>query len=143
MWNFVLSGSLYLIGVAVILVLRPSTMFTPDGNWKEFGIGKRQDKYTSFPFWLFCIVWALLSYGLILAVQNVMPAVNFRTPVNTTAASTSVYNNSKVKNKPTAIEFEEGSDTTDLPKGYYMLNRKASKLAGVPKYVYLGPEMPN
>ena len=141
MWTFVLSGSLYLIGVAVVLVLRPSTMFTPDGNWKEFGIGKRQDKYTPFPFWLFCIVWALLSYGFILALQNVIPSLHFRSPVNM-ASKESVYNTPKVKNKATAIEFEEGSDTTDLPKGYYMLNRKASKLAGVPKYVYLGPEMP-
>jgi hypothetical protein len=144
MWTFVLSGSLYLIGVAVVLVLRPSTMFTPDGNWKEFGIGKRQDKYTPFPFWLFCIVWALLSYGLILAIQNLVPNLHFRSPANMAVPSnSSVYNTPKVKNKPSAIEFEEGSDTTDLPKGYYMLNRKASKLAGVPKYVYLGPEMPN
>jgi len=31
----------------------------------------------------------------------------------------------------------------ELPKGYYVLNNKATKLSGVPKYVYLGEENPN
>jgi hypothetical protein len=39
-------------------------------------------------------------------------------------------------------EFTGETMQSDLPKGYYILNRKASKLAGVPKYVYLGQEEP-
>ena len=34
------------------------------------------------------------------------------------------------------------SKPVELPKGYYVLNNKATRLAGVPKYVYLGEEMP-
>ena len=137
MLTFILSGILYLTGVAIILVVRPSTMFTPEGDWKEFGIGKRQDKYTAFPFWLFCLVWALVSYGLVISAQAITGTLTQKSIFRTNTPNTPPVNQSK------AIEFEEGTDTRELPKGYYMLNRKAFKLAGVPKYVYLGPEMPS
>ena len=41
-------------------------MFHMDGRWKEFGTGS--DDKTIFPFWLFCIVWAVVSYGIIASV---------------------------------------------------------------------------
>jgi hypothetical protein len=34
----------------------------------------------------------------------------------------------------------DSGEAVELPKGYYVLNKKATKLSGVPKYVYLGPE---
>jgi hypothetical protein len=130
MWTFVLSGSLYLAGIAVILLVRPSTMFAPDGSWKEFGIGKRQDKYTPFPFWLFCLVWALVSYGFVLSVQALMGTLpTVKTP-KANVFSTMTY-----------VE-EEVPKPQSLPKGYYVLNKKASKLSGTPKYIYLGESPP-
>ena len=66
MWIFIVAGALYLIGVGVVLVLRPSFMFTPDGAWKEFGIGKNDERYTPCPFWLFCLTWAAISYILVI-----------------------------------------------------------------------------
>ena len=66
MWIFIVAGALYLIGVGVVLVLRPSFMFTPDGAWKEFGIGKNDERYTPCPFWLFCLSWAAISYILVI-----------------------------------------------------------------------------
>jgi hypothetical protein len=68
MWIFIISGILYLVGIAIVLILKPSYMFTPDGHWKEFGIGQREDRYTPFPFWLFCLVWALVAYFLVLFI---------------------------------------------------------------------------
>jgi hypothetical protein len=115
MLTFIISGVVYLVGVAIILVIRPSYMFTPDGNWKEFGIGKSEDRYTPFPFWLFCIVWALVSYVLVISL----------TP-----------SSQKMADKP----MYDSGEAVELPKGYYVLNKKATKLSGVPKYVYLGPE---
>lgn len=56
------STLLYLIGVAAGLYLRPALMFRPDGTWKEFGLADQDS--TVFPFWLFCIVWALASFLL-------------------------------------------------------------------------------
>ena len=133
MWTFIVAGAVYLIGVGVILVIRPSFMFTPVGDWKEFGIGQREDRYTPFPFWLFCLVWALVAYFLVLMV---MTATGFD-EVRASVASR--------KNRPTLNSVDEG-ETVDLeqpqklPKGYYVLNKKASRMAGVPKYVYLGEE---
>jgi hypothetical protein len=42
------------------------------------------------------------------------------------------------------LQFDDELDApSDLPKGYYVLNKKATKLSGVPKYVYLGSEEPS
>jgi hypothetical protein len=122
MWAFLIAGIVYLIGIAVLLAIRPSYMFTPDGLWKEFGIEKG-DEYTMCPFWLFCIVWALVSYFLVIAVYKEdgdlpLPIIN---------------------NRRAELDM---SKPVELPKGYYVLNNKATRLAGVPKYVYLGEEAP-
>jgi hypothetical protein len=126
MLPFIISGVVYLVGVGIVLVVRPSFMFTPDGGWKEFGIGKNEDHYTPFPFWLFCIVMALVTYVIVVML---VPA-------------SSSFNNSRNRNTNVRANpvFDE---PVELPKGYYVLNKKATKLAGVPKYVYLGAEEPN
>jgi len=108
-----------LVGVAAILVIRPSYMFTPDGLWKEFGIEKGNE-YTLCPFWLFCILWACVSYFLALTLSP-------------EALASRESNTSPV----------DMSNPVQLPKGYYVLNNKATRLAGVPKYVYLGEENPH
>jgi hypothetical protein len=125
MWTFLVAGIVYLFGIAIVLLIRPSYMFTPDGMWKEFGIEKG-DEYTLCPFWLFCIVWAFLSYTLVAMLEGVGK--------NGGSSGNSYENNAGV-NHP--------SGPVELPKGYYVLNNKASRLAGVPKYVYLGEENPN
>lgn len=113
MWSFLVAGIVYLFGVAVVLMIRPSYMFTPDGLWKEFGIEKG-DEYTLCPFWLFCLVWAFISYMAVVLLEG------------------------KGQDQGEAV-----TGPVELPKGYYVLNSKASRLAGVPKYVYLGEENPN
>ena len=139
MWVFVIAGAIYLMGVGVILVLRPSFMFTPDGDWKEFGIGEREDRYTPFPFWLFCLVWALVAYFVVLVSLN---SIGFDKAVVTNTSVSVRKNSNRVSN---AVAIDEGEvvdleQPQKLPKGYYVLNKKATRLAGVPKYVYLGEE---
>jgi hypothetical protein len=126
MWAFLIAGIVYLIGISIVLAIRPSYMFTPDGLWKEFGIEKG-DEYTLCPFWLFCIVWAIVSYFLVITVYKEdadIPAMNIR-------------NNSRQNT------LGDMTQPVELPKGYYVLNNKATRLAGVPKYVYLGEEAPD
>lgn len=148
MWTFIFAGLLYLTGVAVILVLKPSFMFTPDGVWKEFGIGKNEARYTPFTFWLFCLVWALVSYLLVLLIS---PLFERRETLPTFINSRRNKRNVRFENDSDLVFEDElmpeqpgqpgqSVQESSLPKGYYVLNRKASKLAGVPKYVYLGEE---
>jgi hypothetical protein len=147
MWTFIIAGAVYLIGVGVVLVLRPAFMFTPDGTWKEFGIGQRDDRYTPFPFWLFCLTWALLSYVLVLLLKpyfsipesSEVPVVNTNRKTNNRRRAPSLppEDLEEVWDEPSAEKAVE------LPKGYYVLNKKATKLSGVPKYVYLGPQEPS
>jgi hypothetical protein len=130
MWTFLYSGILYLSGVALILFLRPSMMFTPDGQWKEFGIGQNREKYSPFPFWMFCLVWAIVSYTIVLFITSF------------SSKSKNVNSVSVKRNMNTAslIQDEDGEELFELPKGYYVLNKKASKIAGVPKYVFIGQQ---
>lgn len=64
-----MSTVFYLLGVAAVLYLRPAVMFHADGRWKEFGV--RDPNATMTPFWLFCVVWALVSF---LVGQVLFPA---------------------------------------------------------------------
>ena len=143
MLTFIVAGALYLVGVAVVLVLKPSFMFTPDGNWKEFGIGQSEARYTTFPFWLFCLVWAVLSYIIVLMVLPLMYDED-NEPVYTNSKprknNSSVRNNKKLVEESDLMFDDEVEEAPVLRKGYYVLNKKASRLAGTPKYVFIAEE---
>ena len=121
-----LSGLLYLLGVAIVLSLKPSFMFTSDGAWKEFGIGRDPEKYTVFPFWLFAVSWAVLSFFTIqlLATLGVLPGVEW-----TRIESVPKESGNSRSRKPA---------TPELKPGYYMLNTEGTAAEGVPKYIYIG-----
>jgi len=125
----IFSGVLYLVGVATVLMLRPALLFTPDGVWKEFGIGRNPETHTWMPFWLFCIVWAVLSYLIVvlLADWGILPGlwvshVEVETPAGRSRGPSTVAKGPK--------------------PGYYMLNTEGTGIEGIPKYVYLGPAAP-
>jgi hypothetical protein len=60
---------LYSVGLAIVLHLRPALMFHANGTWKEFGYQRStESRYTIFPFWLFAVVWAFVSYAVASAV---------------------------------------------------------------------------
>ena len=108
------SGLLYLIGISTVLIMKPNLMFAKDGSWKEFGL-YNSEKHTWFPVWLFCIVWAIVSYGI----------VKF-----TIGAS-------EPEEVPT-----RNMGKKNLKPGYYVLNQNALESEGVPRYVYIGEEPP-
>jgi hypothetical protein len=145
MWTFIFAGVLYLTGVAVVLVIRPAFMFDASGNWLEFGIGKPADKFTPFPFWMFCLAWALVSYAIVLIVckfafpGSMSPVAMPSLPPLAVGPAGSVQTL-----EPTPLSHAAAAvhAAVELPKGYYVLNRKATKLSGTPKYVYLGTEEP-
>jgi hypothetical protein len=137
------SGLLYLIGISTILILKPEVMFTKDGDWKEFGLGRNKDKYTWMPFWLFAILWAILSYLLILLIASSTGIGGV-----TNNADLSVRNEviepehistkgmaNSIKQKPHSVE--------EMKRGYYLLDVNETAKKGMPKYIYLGPEPPN
>jgi len=142
------AGLLYLIGVSVILALKPTLMFSKDGAWKEFGIGRSRERYTWLPFWLFSVMWAILAYLIVLTIATHtgwgLPAATVEsvTPKNTTLrvpnTSMEPENLSQKAMKPPVRSVP--SDT--MKKGYYILDSNETMKRGVPKYIYLGPEAP-
>jgi hypothetical protein len=133
------SGLLYLAGVAIVLILQPSIMFTEEGIWKEFGIGRNQNTHTWLPFWLFAMVWAILSYiiVLILAGEGSLPGT-----ATATIAAPSPQAQPNLTMQSFELPKQRGKRSNSLIPGYYILNREASEIQGTPKYIYLGPEPP-
>ena len=93
-------------------------MFTEEGHWKEFGIGRDERYYTWMPFWLFAIMWAIISYVIVSTVFGSAEGVSMN--VNESLPVTSV----------------------EMKPGYYVLDAEATAKKGIPKYIYLGPEAP-
>lgn len=141
MWLFLIAGVVYLVGVAVILYIRPASMFTPEGAWKEFGIGQREDRYTPFPFWMFCLVWAILSYVAVISLAPVISGIQMSGKELGDDVLEGAEDTAYEVFAPMRSAGRNNSPKT-LPKGYYVLNKKATKLSGMPKYVYLGAEEP-
>lgn len=113
---------IYILGVASVLYVRPTSMFRNDGKaWKEFGLSNKS-AYTVFPFWLFTILWAILSYtfatmGLIfLTSRTFLPTRSF----------------------PDVSALAPSPSPGPAP-GYYVLQPQSY---GPPKYVYYGPQPP-
>jgi hypothetical protein len=146
MLTFIVAGALYLVGVAVVLVIKPSFMFTPDGNWKEFGIGQSEARYTTFPFWLFCLIWAVLSYIIVLMLLPLIydednePVYTNSKPRKNGNNTNNSSRNKKLIEESDLVFDDEVEEAPVLRKGYYVLNKKASRLAGSPKYIYMGEE---
>ena len=144
------SGLLYLAGVSVILYFKPEIMFNQDGEWKEFGLGRNSERYTWLPFWLFTILWAIVSYLIVMTlcatpsspsslfspnengeVDDLPIPTEDLEPKNVSLKSLS----SSIKKKP----VNQG----EMKKGYYLLDANETARLGIPKYIYLGPEAPN
>ena len=136
------SGLLYLAGVAIVLILQPSIMFTEEGVWKEFGIGRNPKTHTWLPFWLFAVIWAILSYIIVL-----MLAGTGSLPGTTTHEPEQMWHqqsqpNLTMQNFDTSKSRMKGKRSNSLIPGYYILNRELTESQGTPKYIYLGPEPP-
>jgi hypothetical protein len=141
-----LALGLYIIGVALVLYIRPNSMFY-EGGWKEFGLANT-NSYTVFPFWMFTLVWAVLSYAFAtLAMMffasstlHTMPAVESDSPV---AKPISRAAPAAKAPKPPKMPKPAAPATASSPTspGYYVLDTPVS--GGPPRYVYYGPEPPS
>lgn len=143
------SGLLYLIGISIVLIQKPELMFAKDGTWKEFGLGRNKNKYTWLPFWLFAIMWAIISYIIVLSIASStglggvsnnadIPVQNeYIEPENVSMKSMvpASLNTNGIKKKP--------NTANDMKPGYYILDTNETMKKGIPKYIYLGPEAPN
>lgn len=145
MLRLLVAGVVYLVIIAIVLTTRPALMFDEEGSWKEFGIGRNPKTHTWMPFWLFAIGSALLSYIVTIILFSLFKVSSGLEPASKKAGF----------KEPQIDEIVEVDETdfvrspvrsrrlrgvpTELPDGYYMLNREATEaLGGVPKYVYLG-----
>jgi hypothetical protein len=142
------SGLLYLSGIALILWFRPQLMFHENGTWKEFGIG-RGDKYTWLPFWLFAITWAMMSYIIILTISGIgsvkrvqemqemqeMQEIHGAQPFDIRPKRLRV-------SRPAPAPAPAPAQRQELLPGYYMLNTPSINERGVPRYVFIGEQLP-
>ncbi len=121
---FLAAGLLYLVCIAVILLVKPSFMFREDGSWKEFGIGRDPKDYTFMPFWLYCILSAMVSYIVTLFLFRI-GGVPSKVAMNT---------ETNVSTKP---KLRRGST---MPEGYYVLS-KPPAAGQPPTYIYIGEDV--
>ena len=138
------SGLLYLLGISIILTFKPDVMFTKEGNWKEFGLGRSKSRYTWMPFWLFAIVWAILSYLFVLVVASHtgLGGVTHNTEISV-SKDTIEPENVSTKSMSPVLPRKKPTTMGDMKKGYYILDTTETIKKGIPKYIYLGPEAPN
>jgi hypothetical protein len=125
-------------------------MFASDGKWKEFGLGRNKTTHTWLPFWLFAIIWAILSYILVLLIAgtNILPGVEVENDISVVQETIQPKNVSKNNIIQSAVSLKNSikkSTNPDLAMkpGYYILDTQETMKTGIPKYIYLGPEAPN
>lgn len=144
-----LALAFYIVGVALVLYIRPNSMFY-EGGWKEFGLANT-NSYTVFPFWMFTLVWAVMSYAFAtLAMMffasstlHTMSPAESESPVAkpiSRAVQPKVPKPAKMP-KPAAAAAPAAPAASPTSPGYYVLDTPAS--GGPPRYVYYGPEPPS
>jgi hypothetical protein len=150
---------IYIVGVAVILFVRPKGMFRPGGTWKEFGLST-EGNYTVFPFWMFSLVWAVVSF----AIANMFQIFFASTAIQSLTSFGDVTPNSNISNiiQPISavaqnagpVALPQVVTNTSIPTlaapptntrlpGYYVLESALRGLSEQPRYVYWGPEPPS
>lgn len=131
---------IYIVGVALVLFIRPALMFhAENGSWKEFGLG-RSGYYTLFPFWMFTLVWAFVSYAL-----ATLGGIFFGTtalnslPMNMSVNVAKPISSMEVPALPTTVMNAPSAAAGTTP-GYYVLESAAST---APRYIYYGTSPPS
>jgi len=142
------AGLLYLTGISAILILKPELMFAKDSSWKEFGLGRNKQKYTWMPFWLFAILWSIISYIIVLVIASNTGlggvSNNIDVPVqNNSIEPENVSMKAMSPVLPDNMSRKKPSSSNEMKPGYYILDTNETAKRGVPKYIFLGPEAPN
>jgi hypothetical protein len=135
---------IYIAGVALVLFLRPTLMFrSASGAWKEFGLGRGgsgSDDYTLFPFWMFALSWAVISYAaatlaVVFFAASAASAAS-AAPVADIAANIATPISAA---PPPTLAVGTPPPAATVP-GYYVLETPAS--GAPPRYVYFGEKPP-
>lgn len=132
-----LSCLIYLIGITAVLYFRPALMFQDNGNWREFGLSN-DTKHTWFPFWLYCISSAFLSYALSYFIYSLLDGKVSKVD-EVDVDTTETVSNVKARTKSS----RKNSNASEMKSGYYVLDKEAYETKGVPKYIFLGSEVPD
>ena len=138
------AGLLYLLGISIVLMIKPTLMFSEKGIWKEFGIGRPSATYTWLPFWLFSMIWAILSYLLVLLIASHTGLAGVHTPTDVSVTTETLdpeYVSQKTSSSSSSSRKKMAP--SDMKNGYYMLDMNETAKRGVPKYIYVGPEAPH
>jgi hypothetical protein len=146
----------YIFGISLVLYLKPQVMFGKGGDWKEFGIGRGENR-TVIPFWLFCIFWAFISYGVALVIMSQFANIaNSGFPDQAPSITAPAYSHAPQQTlvapsyqpvqvaRPTNEFMKPVSSAFGIPgnmPGYYVL-QNTGNAAAPPQYVYYGTEPP-
>jgi hypothetical protein len=150
-----LALTIYLLGVTIVLYLRPALMFHPGGTWKEFSLNP-DPNHTWMPFWLFSILWAFVSYLVAAALQRLLLSSSDKVDISEDGDGDGDGNDIEeipvVKSRRSVrpqvemeIEAEPVSKTMGLntsKNGFYVLNTQKYNTNHVPSYVYYGDQPP-
>lgn len=148
MRNLLYSAVLYLSGIAIVLYLRPALMFRKDGRWKEFGVqGIQGADTTYFPFWMFCIIWAVVAHALVHMFftddEGIVKAVVKATRSAKAAAGVALTSYVQDARTPAASAPALPEPTEEAKPGYYKLDDSLMRRKGVPRYIYVGDDKPS
>lgn len=147
MTTLMIALGIYIFGVAVVLYFRPRLMFHAEtGAWKEFGMGSG---YTLLPFWMFALVWAILSYVVATLLTVFLTGVALQSlPADVVEANVANIIKPVSKSPPPSLPTSvvesaaAAAPTAAAPPtlpGYYVLETPKS---GQPKYIYFGTSPP-
>ncbi len=161
----------YSVGLGLVLYFRPKLMFLANGTWKEFGY-QRDARHTLFPFWLFAIVWAFVSYAGAAATSALIGGGDMAAATATAAWMSSnampYGDDSEMSDYPDegtmsdfVMEATPVSNMVEMPmrrsrgrprkvtigasqprEGYYVLDSSVAPDEGIRRYIYFGPNPP-
>jgi hypothetical protein len=133
---------LYSVGLGLVLHFRPALMFQENGAWKEFGY-QRSPRHTLFPFWLFAVTWAFISYVIATSVSWVMPvgaAVAYSNGIESTFMSTPADEEDEESEDEMPVSSVENS--VKKPRSGYYVRDESIPADEMPRYIYHGPDRP-
>jgi hypothetical protein len=154
-----LALTIYLLGVTIVLYLRPALMFHPGGTWKEFSLNP-DPNHTWMPFWLFSVLWAFISYLVATGIQRLLLSAGSNNDADVDADVDDMdvpeveMKEPPVRNRSRkAVNFDVDVDADVEPvsknmglntnkNGFYVLNTKKYNSNHVPTYVYYGDQPP-
>ena len=138
-----LSCLIYLIGITAVLYFRPKLMFQDNGNWKEFGLSNDVN-HTWFPFWLYCVSSAFVSYALSYFVYSLLDnSVVDKVETKQHHENVDDIDVENIITTKTKAKTSRKNNASEMKSGYYVLDKEAYETKGIPKYIFLGSEVPD